>query len=162
MHTRLVLLFGALGLCMCSGTSKSQAKAESSSSDVNLLARPRVDSLSKNLESAVIQHDTSTILAMLDPEYRAQELTKFHSGNPGPLLNSLFCGRVIGVDQYYCLDFQEISAIRNTGMELEEVSAKVRYIVKSSAHEIETSLTVTLQKGVVMGLIGSKGFTQVE
>ncbi len=162
MNIRLAILFWALCLCMCSPPPKPPLKPSTPGQDYSLVARPRVNELSTEMEKAVLSHDTAAILNMLDPDYKAKELIKFHNGIPGPFLDSFFCGRVLGIDQFFCLDFKDISAIKNTGMEINDATARVQYIVKSSAHEIETRLQVTLQKGEPIGWIGSRGFTQVE
>ena len=156
------LLWAALGLCMCSAPPKPQPQVEPSQLARNDSAHAAVEAASHDLEQAVLSHDKPAILALLDPDYKTQELMGFRRGNSDTFLNAFFCGKVVNTDQLYCLEFQDILAIRSTGMDIQEEFALVTYTVKSSTHEIETRLKVTLRKGLAPGFVGSQGFTQVE
>jgi hypothetical protein len=118
--------------------------------------------LLSRFEKAVLGHDTSTVVDLLDAHYRSRELDDLSQGNPAAFLNNFICGQVVDQDQHYCLVFKDIIGMQRMGLEFHPDEITAHYFVKSTAHEIRTKLTVAVRKTYSFGVIGSKGFTQVE
>lgn len=166
-----VLLSGCAG----GGRAGSGVRSESDSGLVRA-ASPAVDTTATvarrdsatledfltDLEQAVRKHDKPALVALLDPDYKAKQLVRIYKGNPDPFLNTLFCGRVLGTDQLYCLDFDAISGFERKSVTRETDWAQPAYVVATAERKIETRLKVMLRKGEPPGLIGSQGFTQIE
>ena len=121
-----------------------------------------LEDLLTELERAVGKHDKPALVALLDPDYKAKQLERIYKGNANPFLNTVFCGRVVGTDQLYCLDFDAISGFTRKTVTRETDWAQAGYIAETSERKIETKLKVMLRKGQAPGLIGSQGFTQIE
>ena len=68
----------------------------------------RLEEFLSEFERCVHRHDKPALVSLLDPTYRAKQLTRIYNDNPDPFLNTLICGKVLASDQYYCLDFDAI------------------------------------------------------
>ena len=158
--------FWLAALMACSVASKKKLPEERV--DDSGRSRPRVDinmeaeNLLNDFEKAVLKQDTSGVLGFLDPHYRDKEFSELFQSREGPFLNEFFCGKVVKGNQIYCLVFSEIQDIKRVRIEAISNAFVAHYTIKSAAHEIETQVTVTVEKTYHFGIVGSKGYTQVE
>jgi len=161
-----ICLFLIAALSACSTTAKRKAPEENvdrsgrAPSRIDVAAEAEI--LLNAFEKAVLRHDTDKVLEFLDPHYREKEFEDLYQSHKGAFLNDFFCGPVTRGDQNFCLVFGEIQEIQRMGIESFPDESRAHYIVKSNAHEISTHITVTVRKTYSFGVMGSKGYTQVE
>ncbi len=162
---KYVYLFPVLvGFFACSPALKNQEKASVTEDSLQVKITQSIEEAAKDLETAVTGHNKTGVIDLLDPDYKEKEFQKLFKSHETFFLNVFFCGKVIkAVDEFQCIDFEEISGIQRVKIERSiGQPAKISYKVSSPVREIETAITLSLKADGVVGFIGSKGYTQVE
>jgi hypothetical protein len=157
----LVLLFAA-GLFACAATPEDKPQSQASQGAASVDTAAILEEALVDLERAVAKHDSAALLVLLDPEYKSRVHDDFFKGRTEHFLNEFFCGKVVDSNQIFCQNFPKITAIRRMEIKQGPNSHQVSYRVKTEEREIESRITVSLEKGLFRGFIGSNGFTQVE
>jgi hypothetical protein len=162
------LLSVSLFLCGCSQARKSgQADSEwvdpSGRAPLRRDAHAEIETLLNGLEKAVAAHDTLKVLEFLDPDYRQKEYEDLYQKHAQAFLNDFFCGKVVErLDQTQCMAFNEITAIKREKIEYGKPFVFANYFIQSASYSIRTRIKVNARVAVTYGVIGSRGYTQVE
>ena len=125
-------------------------------------ARADIETLLNGFESTVTVHDTNKVLDFLDPDYRQKEYEDLYQKHAQAFLNDFFCGKVVGQDQTQCLVFNEIADIKREKIEYGKQFIFAHYLIRSASYQIRTQLKINAKVTVNYGVLGSRGYTQVE
>lgn len=124
----------------------------------------RVEALMKAFERAVARHDRKRVLDALDPDYLKKEFQEYYNRDTTAFLDDFFCGWTPDSTQSLCLPFDSVEELERTGLEYDRGPDRfsAHYLVKASARSVRATLQVMPSRSVSFGVLGSRGFTQVE
>ena len=125
-------------------------------------ARAEIETLLNGFEHAVAAHDTGKVLEFLDPDYRQKEYEDLYQRHAQAFLNDFFCGKVVDQDQTQCLVFNEIKDIQREKIEYGKQLMFANYLIRSASFQIRTRIRINAKVAVIYGVLGSRGYTQVE
>lgn len=113
-----------------------------------------------DFENAVINHDTKTVMSLMDLHYKAEQHDDMLKGNTNQFLNEFFCGSETDNDEFICLDFKDITKIELLNLNKTDDGYQVDYLVSSTNYYIKCNWIITITSSgniLVYGLYGAVG-----
>lgn len=153
---------------LCEEALPSPASPRSAAADPGGRAPPPMDervlsdALLHAFERAVAAKDRKQVLALLDPDYREKEFEDYYRGDTAAFLDDFFCGRTLDSTQTLCVPFGSVTGLERTGLSEGEDGFAAEYLIRASPQPIRATLKALPKRKVTFGLLGARGFTQVE
>jgi hypothetical protein len=114
-----------------------------------------------DFEKAALSHSEEKLMQTMDHHYKAEQHDQFLQGRTEQFLNEFFCGnKTDGKEEFICLKYSEITAIKLKDITKNESGYNVDYIVSGNSFSIKCSWTITVNTAgdiLVYGLCGAVG-----
>ncbi|MBK8807829.1 MAG: hypothetical protein IPO21_14745 [Bacteroidales bacterium] len=159
MKEKIVKMFGLLLFILsvlgCSSTKNSTTVKQDSdvTSEVKIYLA--------EFEKAVVSHDATKIMQLMDKNYVKEQHDDFLKGRTTQFLNEFFCGNIVNSNSFKCIKYDEIEGLQETNLVKENDYYKVTCEVYSKKIRIKTNCWVikvtTINGKRVYGLVGASG-----
>ena len=137
---------------------KTSDKAVSSSD--NYKVPNKLKKFLLEFKQASLEHNSAKLVALLDREYKTEQLDGMHKGNTDAFLNELYCGKQTNGTGFRCIKYKTINYMKFIRAENNEEGYTVYYKLGNRVVEIETNWVVTIKtinSKRVYGIYGAVG-----